>query len=74
MQFSATTINMLKEGTWQTIYMVFMSSVISYLIGIPLGIALMVTCLLYTSKTRGVRLDGHREGERNFRHLLRHAV
>lgn len=43
MQFSATTINMLKEGTWQTIYMVFMSSVISYLIGIPLGIALMVT-------------------------------
>lgn len=43
MQFSAATINMLKEGTWQTIYMVFMSSVISYLIGIPLGIALMVT-------------------------------
>ena len=43
MQFDATTINMLKEGTWQTIYMVFMSSVISYLIGIPLGIALMVT-------------------------------
>ena len=27
----------------QTIYMVFMSSLISYLIGIPLGIALMVT-------------------------------
>lgn len=43
MQFSAATINMLEEGTWQTIYMVFMSSVISYLIGIPLGIALMVT-------------------------------
>lgn len=43
MQFDATTINMLKEGTIQTIYMVFMSSLISYLIGIPLGIALMVT-------------------------------
>lgn len=43
MQFDATTINMLKEGTMQTIYMVFMSSLISYLIGIPLGIALMVT-------------------------------
>lgn len=43
MQFDATTINMLKEGTMQTIYMVLMSSLISYLIGIPLGIALMVT-------------------------------
>ena len=43
MQFDATTINMLKEGTMQTIYMVFMASLISYLIGIPLGIALMVT-------------------------------
>ena len=43
MQFDATTINMLKEGTMQTVYMVFMSSLISYLIGIPLGIALMVT-------------------------------
>lgn len=43
MQFDATTINMLKEGIWQTIYMVFLSSAISYLIGIPLGIALMTT-------------------------------
>ena len=31
MQFDATTINMLKEGTMQTIYMVFMSSLtVSY--------------------------------------------
>lgn len=43
MQFDAATINMLKEGIMQTVYMVFMSSLISYLIGIPLGIALMVT-------------------------------
>ena len=43
MQFDAVTIEMLKEGTWQTLYMVFMSSVVSYLIGVPVGIALMVT-------------------------------
>ena len=43
MQFDSTTINMLIKGIWETIYMVFMSSLISYLIGIPLGIALMVT-------------------------------
>ncbi len=43
MQFDAVTIEMLKEGVWQTLYMVFMSSVVSYLIGVPVGIALMVT-------------------------------
>ena len=43
MQFDSTTINMLVKGIWETIYMVFMSSALSYVIGIPLGIALVVT-------------------------------
>ena len=43
MQFEATTINMLVKGIWETIYMVFLSSALSYVIGIPLGIALVVT-------------------------------
>lgn len=43
MQFDSTTINMLVKGIWDTIYMVFLSSALSYVIGIPLGIALVVT-------------------------------
>ena len=43
MQFDAMTINMLVKGIWETIYMVFLSSALSYVIGIPLGIALVVT-------------------------------
>lgn len=43
MQFDATTINMLVKGIWETIYMVFLSSALSYVIGIPLGIALVMT-------------------------------
>ena len=43
MQFDSTTINMLVRGIWETIYMVFLSSALSYVIGIPLGIALVVT-------------------------------
>ncbi|MCD7869132.1 MAG: ABC transporter permease [Enterocloster clostridioformis] len=43
MQFDSTTINMLVKGIWENIYMVFLSSALSYVIGIPLGIALVVT-------------------------------
>lgn len=43
MQFDSTTINMLVKGIWETVYMVFLSSVLSYAIGIPLGIAMVVT-------------------------------
>ncbi|MCA5576980.1 methionine ABC transporter permease [Enterocloster clostridioformis] len=43
MQFDSTTINMLVKGIWETIYMVFLSSALSYVIGIPLGIAMVVT-------------------------------
>lgn len=43
MQFDSTVINMLLKGIWDTVYMVFLSSFMSYAIGIPLGIALVVT-------------------------------
>lgn len=43
MQFDSNTMNMLMKGIGETLYMVFLSSVLSYVIGIPLGIALVVT-------------------------------
>lgn len=43
MTFSPQIIEMIKTGIWETLYMVFASSAISYLIGIPLGIILVVT-------------------------------
>ena len=39
----ATSISMYLEETWATIYMTLISSAISYLIGIPLGVILVVT-------------------------------
>ena len=43
MQFDSTTMQMLIKGLGETLYMVFLSSALSYVIGIPLGIALVVT-------------------------------
>lgn len=43
MTFDAATLDMLKIGIIETLYMVFASSALSYLIGIPLGIILVVT-------------------------------
>lgn len=43
MTFDAKTIAMLLEGIWDTLYMVIISSGVSYLLGIPLGILLVVT-------------------------------
>ena len=43
MVFDAKTVSMLVKETWRTLYMVGLSSLISYLIGIPLGVALVVT-------------------------------
>ena len=43
MQFDSTTINMLIKGIGETFYMVLLSSALSYIIGIPLGIALVAT-------------------------------
>lgn len=43
MNFDAATLEMLKVGIGETLFMVFTSSLFSYLIGIPLGIVLIVT-------------------------------
>lgn len=43
MIFSKAIIEMILTGIMETLYMVFLSSLISYLIGIPLGIILVVT-------------------------------
>ena len=43
MLFDQTTISMLLTGIKETLLMTFLSSAISYLIGIPLGILLVIT-------------------------------
>jgi len=43
MQLDGTTMNMLIKGIGETTYMVALSSLLAYVIGIPLGIALVVT-------------------------------
>lgn len=43
MIFSPQMIELIKTGIMETLFMVFTSSLISYLIGIPLGIILVVT-------------------------------
>lgn len=43
MMFSKEILDMILVGIGETLYMVFASSAISYLIGIPLGIILVVT-------------------------------
>ena len=43
MQFDSTTINMLVKGIGETVYMISLSSLLSYILGIPLGLALVVT-------------------------------
>ena len=43
MTFDATTLSMLKTAIWETFYMVALSSLFAYVIGLPLGIVLVVT-------------------------------
>lgn len=43
MTINMTIVNMILTGITETLYMVFLSSLLSYLIGIPLGIILVVT-------------------------------
>ncbi len=43
MTWDSTTVNMLLQGIWETIFMTFASSFLAYVIGIPLGIILVVT-------------------------------
>ena len=41
--FDSTTVNMLIEGTFATIYMTIASTFLGYLFGLPMGIILTVT-------------------------------
>ena len=43
MTWDSTTVNMLLQGIWETIFMTFASSFLAYVIGIPLGLILVVT-------------------------------
>ena len=43
MTFDASTIQMILTGIWETFYMVLLSSLFAYIIGLPLGIVLVVT-------------------------------
>lgn len=43
MTFDATTISMLETAIWETFYMVALSSLFAYVIGLPFGIILVVT-------------------------------
>lgn len=43
MTFDAATMEMIKIGIWETLYMTFISSFFAYVIGLPLGIILVVT-------------------------------
>lgn len=43
MALDAKTLTLFLSATWETIYMTFVSSAISYLIGIPLGVLLVIT-------------------------------
>lgn len=41
--FTDTVINMIKQGFFDTVYMTLVSTIMAYVIGLPLGIALVVT-------------------------------
>lgn len=43
MTFDAATIDMIKTGIWETLYMTFASSILAYIIGLPLGVILVAT-------------------------------
>lgn len=43
MTFDASTIEMIRTGIWETLYMTFTSSLLAYLIGLPLGVILVAT-------------------------------
>lgn len=43
MSFDAQTVQMIIQGIWETLFMVFASSLAAYIIGLPLGVVLTVT-------------------------------
>ena len=53
MVFDAKTVSMLVKETWRTLYMVGLSSLISYLIGIPLGVTTLNGKALISVRNEG---------------------
>ena len=53
MIFDARTVSMLVKETWRTLYMVGLSSLISYLIGIPLGVTTLNGKALISVRNEG---------------------
>ena len=43
--------NVLTDGVWDTLVMVVISTAFAYLIGLPLGVALILTPVSYTHLT-----------------------
>ena len=43
MEFITENLPMLLEGSWETLYMTFVSALFAYIIGLPLGVTLIVT-------------------------------
>ena len=41
--FDPTTLHLLAVGLWETLYVTLFSTFLSYLIGLPLGLILVVT-------------------------------
>ena len=41
--FNPDMIRLLAQGIWETLYMTIVSSLLSYVLGLPLGILLIVT-------------------------------
>ena len=48
--WNSATIMMIVEGTFATIYMTLLSTLMAYVIGLPIGVALVVTPLIALMK------------------------
>lgn len=50
--WNSSTVMMIVEGTFATIYMTLLSTLMAYVIGLPVGVALVVTGREDSSPTR----------------------
>lgn len=53
---SETIIELIANGTWETLYMTIVSTAISYVIGIPIGVVLYITSENGIRRNRAVNL------------------
>ena len=56
--WNSSIIQMLWEGTLATLYMTLFSTIMAYVIGLPLGIALVITAKDGLKKVSYIRLPG----------------